>query len=265
MRLFILIFTCCASVVNAQITLLDTDFQTGIPSSYALLDNDGLTPDLAVSEYSNAWIVVADPENPLDTVASSTSFFSPAGTASRWLITPQLNLGSYGNLLQWESKSQDASYPDDYLVLVSTTDMAIASFTDTIGYVIGENTTWTTRQVDLSEQLYNDSVIYLAFVNVTEDGYKLYIDDIKVLKEDPSNVEEIPFNVNVSVFPNPTIGILNIDSDQEYNYLKLCSLSGTEIYRTANNQIDMLEYPNGFYLLNIVYPWGEVTKKILKN
>ncbi len=265
MRFLVLIFVFCSSGLNAQTTLLDTDFQSGIPTSYSLLDNDGLSPDPLVSEYTNAWIVVPDPENLLDTVASSTSYFSPVGTANRWLITPQLTLGSYGNLLQWEAKSQDASFPDDYLVLVSTTDMAITSFTDTIGYIIGENATWTTRQVDLSEQLYDDSVVYIAFVNVTEDGFKLYLDDIKVIKDDPSNVEEMAYQINVSVFPNPTSEILNIESDQKFNYLKLSNINGQEVSYSESNQLNIIDFPKGIYFLHIVFPWGTITKKVIKN
>jgi hypothetical protein len=264
MKILTLVLPFFVSVVNAQVTIVNTDFQLGIPVSYSIIDNDGLTPDQQVSEYSDAWIAVPDPENPLDTVASSTSFFSPVGTASRWLITPQLTLGGYGNLLQWEAKSQDASYPDDYLVLVSTTDMAITSFTDTIGYVIGENAMWTTRQVDLSEQLYNDSIIYIAFVNVTEDGFKLYLDDIKVIKDDPSNVEELA-HINVSVFPNPTSDILNIESDEKFSFLKLSNINGQEVSYSESNQLNIIDYPKGIYFLDIVFSWGTITKKVIKN
>jgi hypothetical protein len=265
MRILTFVFTVCISAINAQVTLLNSDFQSGIPSSYSLLDNDGLFPDPAVSEYSDAWIVVSDPENPTDTVASSTSFFAPTGTANRWLITPQLNLGSYGNLLQWEAKSQDASYPDDYLVLVSTTDMNPASFIDTVGYIIGENAAWTTRQVDFSEEGYNDSTIYIAFVNVTEDGFKLYIDDIIVLKDDPSSISEINQNVMISIYPNPSSDFVKVKSESPFELIKLYDIKGIEVYRTTENEIDLFELPNGCYIMNIIYPWGSVTRKIFKN
>ena len=233
--------------------------------SYSLINNDGLLPDPSVSEYSNAWIVVSDPENPNDSVASSTSFFSPTGIANRWLITPLLNLGSYGNTLQWEAKSQDASYPDDYLVLVSTTDMELSSFTDTIGYIIGENANWSTRQVNLSTEGYNDSSIYIAFVNVTEDGYKLYVDDIKVWKDDPSSVNELVQNVSLSVYPNPTKDLLNVISSEKFTSLKLFDVNGRLLQSTEDNQLTMLKYPEGIYFMKILFPGYEITKKIVKN
>jgi hypothetical protein len=265
MRILTFVFTLCTFALNAQVLLLDSDFQSGIPSSYTIFDNDGLSPDPAVAEYTDAWIVVSDPENPTDTVASSTSFFAPVGTANRWLITPQLNLGSYGNLFQWEAKSQDASYPDDYLVLISTTDIELSSFTDTVGYIIGENANWTTRQVDLSDQGYNDSIVYIAFVNVTEDGYKLYIDDLKVWKDDPSNVPVLNHDVNVTVFPNPTSDIIKIESEQAFEKIKLFDIQGNEVLQTKDNEFNLIDLPKGCYLMQVCYPWGNVTKKIFKN
>ena len=92
-----------------------------------------------ISEFTSAWITTIDPIDSTDTIAASTSYFSPAGTASRWLITPQLSLGAFGNYINWNARSHDPSFPDDYLVLVSTTDSQITSFTDTIGNINEED------------------------------------------------------------------------------------------------------------------------------
>ena len=102
----------------AQTTIISEDFQSGIPVSFSIVDNDGLTPNSAVAEYTSAWISIADPEDNMNMVAGSTSFFEPVGEADRWLITPLLVLGNYGNSISWDAKSHDASFPDDYLVLV---------------------------------------------------------------------------------------------------------------------------------------------------
>jgi hypothetical protein len=265
MKILTLVLPFFVAAVNAQVTLINTDFQSGIPASYSIIDNDGLTPDLQVSEYSDAWIVVSDPENPNDTVASSTSFFSPVGTANRWLITPQLNLGSFGNLLQWEAKSQDASYPDDYLVLISHTNTDLLSFTDTVGYVIGEDASWVMRQVDLSAEGYNDSSIYLAFVNVTEDGFKLYLDDIKVWKDDPSGIGELEQSALFSVFPNPTTDWLTVHSTEKFESIDLLSLNGSPILTSSNNNINLMDISKGVYLIRVNYTWGYYTKRVIKN
>ncbi len=241
-----------------------TDFQTGMPISYSIVDNDGNTPASAVAEYTSAWITVQDPENINDTVAASTSYFTPAGTASRWMITPQLTLGGYGNFVSWEARSHDASFPDDYLVLVSTTDLALSSFTDTIGYVIEENVDWTSRSVNLSNLGYDNQSIYIAFVNVTDDGFKLYIDDIHVWKEDPVGINEISTTI-MTVYPNPATDFIHINTQENIRYSKVIDLSGIVLHQTELKHIQISHFPSGVYFLEIHTDLGNYRVKFIKN
>jgi hypothetical protein len=258
-------FVFLALVVNqhlfSQISLLQTDFEMGIPLNYTLINNDSNNPDPAVSEYTAAWISCVDPENSEDTVASSTSFFSPAGTADRWLITPSLNLGNYGNFLSWEAKSQDASYPDNYLVLVSTTDMSMGSFTDTIGFVQEENADWTTRQVDLSEAGYNGQTLYIAFVLTTEDGFKLYLDDILVSKEDPVNFKEL--SEHFIVYPNPANEILHISAPSPLIKVSVFSTDGRKVFESSESSLNISSLTNGHYVLTVCTDRGISSQKIV--
>lgn len=248
----------------SQSDLLLTDFQTGMPLSYTIVDNDGQIPATQVAEYTDAWITILDPDNSLDTIAASTSYFSPSGTASRWLITPSLTLGTYGNFLEWEAKSQDASVPDDYLVLVSTTDALLTSFTDTVGYVIEENFEWTNRTVNLSSYGYDNQIIYVAFVNVTNDGFKLYIDDIHVWENDPVGINEITASEQVTIFPNPSNGEINISTDLTVESVSLITLNGQIVLTSSSKKLDLTTFPSGVYFLNIQTNKGIVVKKILK-
>ena len=170
-----LIFTCCLFFLSveifAQSYILDTDFQLGIPTNYSIVDNDFNAPNSQVANFTSAWIGIVDPEDSTNKVAAATSYFSLEDTASRWLITPALSLSSFGNFISWKAKSHDPSFPDNYMVLVSTTDNQISSFTDTIGDIEQENFEWTEREVNLSENGYNSQTIYVAFVNTTFDGY----------------------------------------------------------------------------------------------
>jgi hypothetical protein len=90
--------------ISAQTVILSTDFQQGMPAVYTIVDNDGKTPDALVAEYTSAWITTVDPENAADTVAASTSYFTEMDSASRWMITPPLSLGAFGNFLEWNAK-----------------------------------------------------------------------------------------------------------------------------------------------------------------
>jgi len=161
-----------------QIEIYNEDFQSGLPVDYLIVDNDGLTPDPQVIDFADAWIELVDPDNAADTIMGSTSFFDPVGQADRWLITPAITLGAYGNFLYWEAKSHDPSFPDGYYVMASSTDTQISSFTDTLVIISAELEDWTSREVNLSEKLLDGQTIYIAFVNRTDDGFKLYVDDI---------------------------------------------------------------------------------------
>ena len=112
MKFLTLVFILLSSISFGQTPVLFDAFQTGIPLYYSMVDSDGLTPNAAVSEYTSAWISAVDPDDPTNKVASSTSYFTPAGRADRWLITPQMTLGAFGNSLSWNGKSHDATYPE---------------------------------------------------------------------------------------------------------------------------------------------------------
>lgn len=263
-KITFLIFITFSTVCFAQTDVLITDFQTGMPVAYTIVDNDGLTPAPQVSEFVSAWITVVDPENALDTVAGSTSFFDPIGTANRWMITSPAILGAFGNYIEWNAKSQDASYPDDYLVLVSTTDNQLASFTDTIGSVIEENAEWTLRSVDLSDEGYDNQTIYVAFVNVTENGFKLYVDDIRIWKEDPLSISDISATISLNVFPNPTKGELTISCSQEIENASLYSSNGQLLKQTKATTLNIESLPNGVYFLHVKTASAVKTVKVLK-
>lgn len=253
-RTTLLLLLLSVNFAQAQTEIFNEDFQGGIPLTWSIVDNDGFTPDAAVSEYTDAWIAKLDPDNSVDTVASSTSYFDPVERADRWLITPAITLGSYGNFLYWEAKSHDASYPDGYHIYVSHTDNQISSFTDTVFTVSGELADWTSQEVNLSEEGYDDSTIYLAFVNRTYDGFKLYLDDIRVVIEDPVAVKELS-PISFNVFPNPSNDKFTIAIDG-FLYAELFELSGKRLTKTFVPSIEVNTYTSGTYLLQVTSETG---------
>jgi hypothetical protein len=262
-----LVIVCFATLqLNAQTSLLSTDFESGIPAEYSIVDNDGLIPDAQVAEYTSAWITVEDPNNNLNTIAASTSFFDPVGTASRWLITTALPLGAFGNFISWSARSHDASFPDDYLVKVSTTDEELLSFTDTIGYVQEENNDWTYRSVNLSEEGYDGQTVYIAFINTTNDGFKLYLDSIEVWKEDPVGILELN-STSTTIYPNPFQHKLVIQTNQLISKISLRDLSGKLLLtKEDSHEIATETLPSGVYLISIVMMDGKIeTQRLIKN
>lgn len=251
------------SGLKAQIELLNIDFQSGIPTNFTIVDADANTPDAQVSEFTSAWIAYDDPDSTTNKVAASTSFFSVEDTASRWLITPALQLGTFGNYVSWNAKSHDPSFPDDYYVFISTTGTQQSDFLDTVGYVEEENFEWTNREVNLSLEGFNSQQIYIAFVNRTYDGFKLYIDDINVRKEDPVSVSELE-GLQFKVYPNPFQSQLTIKSEEEIDAIRLFSVSGNLLLETRDQQIDLTHFEKGYYFIQVTSGAKIATKKVLK-
>jgi len=262
-KILLNVFVLLSCITYAQITILNTDFQEGIPSNFTLVDNDSNTPNTQVSEFTAAWISYNDPDSTENLVAASTSFFTPFDTASRWLITPALQLGAFGNYLSWNAKSHDPSFPDDYLVLVSTTGTEISNFTDTIGFVEEENFEWTNRSVNLSAEGYNNQTIYVAFVNITFDGFKLYIDDINATKEDPVGLNELT-ELETLIYPNPFRSELNIQSKEAFSKIQLFDLQGKILVETSESKLNLEQLENGYYFVKVTARSKSSTKTVLK-
>lgn len=258
------LFACVLSTsLIAQTEIYNENFDAGMPVNYTIVDNDGLTPASAVSEFTSAWIRLADPENTSDTVMGSTSFFDPTGTADRWLITPGISLGTFGNYLHWEAKSHDPSHPDDYFVLVSTTDTQLSSFTDTVGHIIEEFATWTSRQVNLSGYGFDNQTVHVAFVNRTEDGFKLYLDDIRVVEEDPVGIDELS-DVQLTVYPNPATDVINVEGADVLS-MSVISMDGKQmLFNEKAQQIRVDLLTPGMYFLDVLTDKGISRKRFIK-
>lgn len=247
---------------EAQTQVYLEDFNNGIPASYTIYDNDNLTPDSVTLDFSDAWIALPDPLDPMDTIVGSTSFFDPAGTADRWLITPQITLGAFGNIVYWHGRSDDPSFPDGYFVLASRTDTQISSFTDTVALVNAELATWTLNSASLSDAGLDGETVHLAFVNRTFDGFKLYLDSISVFVDDPVGLQE-QASLSVSFGPNPTGD--RIDFNLEAEVIRVFALSGTEVARFENtDQISIADLPSGMYWMEIRKGNAVAREKIVK-
>jgi hypothetical protein len=256
-------FAICSFTASSQTEIFNEDFQSGLPATFSIVDNDGLTPNAATAHFTDAWTLLPDPLDTTDTVMGATSYFEPIGTADRWLITPPITLGAFGNFFYWEARSHDPSYPDDYKVLVSTTDNQLTSFTDTIALVEEEFGSWFERTVDLSGSGYDNQTIYVAFVNTTNDGFALYVDDIRAVIEDPVSVAELA-EVSVSVYPNPVSDILKVESAANIQQLEIVSLSGSVLMTSDSNQIDVSFLQSGSYFVKIRSDKGMAVRSFVK-
>jgi|GEM_PF-2031597 len=69
----------------------------------------------------------------------------------------------------------------------------------------------------------------------------------------------------ISVFPNPTGGILNVESGEEIKALEIYDLNGRKLMAVQNKRIDISALPSGNYILKVAFSDGNVmTRKIIR-
>jgi hypothetical protein len=159
---------------SAQI--FSEDFSSGLPSTFTLIDNDGLTPAANVSFVNDAWVARTGTDG--NGYVASTSWYSPAGTSDDWLITPAITVTNADTYLLWKAGAPDQSFPDGYEVRVSIAGTAISDFLNVEYTTTGEDEPFVDRYIDLS--LFAGNTIYIAFRNNSNDQFLLFVDDIVV-------------------------------------------------------------------------------------
>ncbi len=251
---------------RAQQIILNESFNSGIPSNWSIIDGDQFTVHPSVAEFQPAWIGLIDPFNVENKIAGSTSYFEPEGKAYRFLVTPQLNLGSYGNILSWRSMSHDPSFPDWIMVLVSKTGNSLADFTDTLFRLNNEFPYWTERSINLSDSGLVDMNVYLAFVNHTNQGFKLYVDDIKVEINNPLGTQSLAFD-QIRVYPNPIYGgSVQLKCELSVQQLSLLDLNGRMVKKLNpdSKTISLEGLQSGIYFLQVQTSKGIQTLRLQK-
>lgn len=181
-----------ATVVLFSDDFEDEDLGGGLyyppPGGWLLFNVDGRTPDEGVSYVRQAWVVRNDlvfDRN--DQIAVSTSWYSPVGQADDWMWSPQFALSDHASL-SWDAIAHGTeAYRDGYEVRIMTgtgDPNADPSASTVIFSTAAENTTWTSRSVDLDALGYTSGTARIGFRNNSDDKYLLGIDDVVVTGEE---------------------------------------------------------------------------------
>ena len=248
----------------SQTTLLDENFTSGIPSTWTTIDADGATP--VDTQFTDAWIGYT---NTFDTCAASTSYYTDENgdeetiVTSDYLVTPKISLLTFGNLLTWDAKSLDGSFPDGYKVLISTTDSLEASFTTVLKTIDSETPYWKSYTINLMTvgAGYTNQDVYIAFKNTTTSGYVLQLDNIKITGNDPANIENN--EVNLSIYPNPIVDIITIEV-ANFQTATFYNMHGELVLKSNLSQINVSTLPKGIYIIQVKTENGILQKKIVK-
>jgi hypothetical protein len=172
-----------SSLANAQVWSenFSSVTPTALPATWGQNNVDGLTVTTSLASWNfgnNAWVTwnyAADPAH--GNVAVSTSWYTPAGTSNDWLITHAFTVPANG-VLEWEATSTQAGFQDGYQVKISTTGTTVANFSTNLLTVAAETFGWNLRAINLSS--YAGQLVYIAFVNNSNDKNRLYLDNIRV-------------------------------------------------------------------------------------
>ncbi len=158
------------------------DASTALPAGWVQYNVDGLTVASNLSSYNfgtNAWIVRANNVTGSGNMAISTSWYTPAGTANDWLVSPSVNIPASGTtILQFDAMGADANFPDGFKVYVSSTGNTVSDFGAAALTVNAATTSFSNYSVNLSS--YAGQTVYIAIQNNSTDMNRLNIDNFVV-------------------------------------------------------------------------------------
>ncbi|UUC44984.1 T9SS-dependent choice-of-anchor J family protein [Flavobacterium cerinum] len=260
---------------NAQTTtIFEENFELNTAlTGWTLRNLDGLTPNgnYATVFGTNAWAVVTWNSEPGNKVASTTSWFNPAGQANRWLITPQITLPANSQIqVAFKAKSGDSdpTYQDGYSLLVSTTGTNAADFTNVIYNTASEANTWQNRSYSLSQ--FAGQNIYIAWRNNNNDKNLLSIDDVAVLAMTTASTDDFLAS-KFTVFPNPANDVVNVANNGNVlvdaiaiNDINGRTVKTVKLDAVSEAQVNIADLNSGVYFMNITTNEGVATKKIIK-
>lgn len=261
-------------------TLIDQDLATnnytfenftfpnqGTIPSYIIFNPNGTSPSMstlpsASAKTGNKYIAAFASFN-VDANDNTTPV-----TQSDWLITPQITLGSTGNVVKFWAKSNTLQYgAERFKVLISSTNTTPSSFTaiSTGNYIQANTDTWLEYTYNVPAS-YNSQAVYIAIQCVSFDSFVFMVDDFKVTTTGTASTEKF-FTENFNMYPNPTTDVLNIASKNgsEVKEITITDLTGKKVKSIQNTtSINVSDLASGTYLIDITTNEGKGSSKFVK-
>lgn len=175
-----------------------TTTYTTAPASYSLID-DGFKNNAGNSNAPNQPFNVASLKttgwavgfnaNEADTFLVSTSWLDTSVAVKRFIVTPVISSVTANSVLSWYAKSPDPNFLEGYQVYITTNTtgtLTAGDFTAAPTFSIsdgstpgqGEKSSWTKHGISLAGYAGQD--IRIAFKNISNNMFQLWIDDITV-------------------------------------------------------------------------------------
>lgn len=233
-------------IASAQVNLFNSDFNSGLPANVVLVDDDNLQVDSSISYLQGAYHVVLHPDSTSggDSCLAAASYFENGTQARNFFILPAYQLASFGNFLRFQAKSQDATYYESFEVLYSRGGTNPMDFSDTIIFADSlVSPYWENYEINL-DMIAGDSV-HLAIHHNGNNGFIFYLDNVSLVREDPTALVEPA--IELSVFPNPVTTWVEVNVDADDIWLQ--NVNGKFIARLNNGLNDISVYPEGLYFI----------------
>jgi hypothetical protein len=131
-----------------------------------------------------------------------------------------------------------------------------------LSYTSVENNMINRRHFDA--EIFNDE-LYVICGNYTSSLYESGLRSLQAASVGELLSLKNTSNHNFTIYPNPTISIINIE--QDFTTAKVYDISGRELLKSTSKTIDLSELPSNIYLLRLYDNNNRVlgTGKIIKN
>ena len=249
--------TCLLSTFGiAQTTILFEDFNSGFPTGWQLIDDDGGIPynSPSVNFITDAFVMAEDYDSTGigDSILVATSWLDPVIDANDFLILPSVTLGASGNYLYFDSKSIDQSYPDGIQLLYTFNDLNVDTIMSSgvLFDTIAAPPYWTNFSVDLDTLGLQNQNVHFVFRHYGNDQFILALDNIHIVINDPTSINNDSYQ-HISLFPNPSSGFFNINGLTKTEYYEIYNLHGQLVQNGTVIDNIQTSLKRGIYLLRI--------------
>lgn len=248
-------FASQTATATKQVTVLDCStitefpyeesFETNGLGCWTTIDADGDGYDWAYFSPSDASCAHTGSVS-----IRSTSYQDGYGlNPDNWIISPKFHLPSLSAQISWWERAHSSSWTHEhYGLYISTTGTNPENFILLWEGEPQSGASWNQRTMLLNP--YCGQEVYIAFRHFdTYNQFALLLDDIVV--DGTVGVEEHE-NVQVSVWPNPTTGLVNISSTEPVKTVEVYNVQGALVKTlSGESTLDLRNQPVGVYMVRV--------------
>jgi hypothetical protein len=134
---------------------------------------------------------------------------------------------------------------------------------------------WNQRSVSYAGQAFTQYAFRFSFTsNFTGTSYGVYLDDFQLTGNSTADLTEIEAINSVSIYPNPSDGIFNLELNKNLGEsidVSIFNLSGQLVYtkqfnlneENQINTIDLNDLEKGVYAVQVISEKGNINRKLV--